>query len=104
MSIPIIDFDDPNHLKHIEEAYTTVGFAVFTNLTYSYQNRIIGRWYDKFRKFFDLNLETKMKYPYEGDTNLGYTMWLKENVDPSAPKDMKESFNYNDKRMPDHLH
>ena len=27
--IPIIDFNDPNHLKHIEEAYTTVGFAVF---------------------------------------------------------------------------
>ena len=50
-----------------------------------------------------LKLETKMKYPYEGDTNLGYTMWLKENVDPSAPKDMKESFNFNDKRMPDHL-
>ena len=40
-----------------------------------------------------------MQYSYEGvDTNVGYTMWLKENVDPKAPKDMKESFNYNDKR------
>ena len=26
-----------------------------------------------------------------------------ENVDPTAPKDMKESFNFNDKRMPDKL-
>ena len=26
-----------------------------------------------------------------------------ENVDPTAPKDMKESFNYNNTRMPDAL-
>ena len=101
--IPVIDYRDSQLQDKIREAYTTVGFAVFTNLTYSYQDRIINRWYDKIRSFFDLKLETKMKYPYEGETNLGYTMWLKENVDPSAPKDMKESFNYNDKRMPDHL-
>ena len=93
--IPVIDWKDSQLQDKIREAYTTVGFAVFTNLTMTYQNRILSRWYDIFRKFFDLNLETKMKYPYEGDTNLGYTMWLKENVDPSAPKDMKESFNYN---------
>ena len=56
------------------------------------------------RSFFDLPLETKQQYPYEGDTNLGYSMvWVTENVDPTAPKDIKESFNYNDTRMPDHL-
>lgn len=101
--IPVIDYRESQLQDKIREAYTTVGFAVFTNLTYPYQNRIINDWYNKFRRFFDLTLETKMKYPYEGDTNLGYSMMGDENVDPTAPKDMKESFNYNNKRMPDHL-
>ena len=38
-----------------------------------------------------------------GDTNLGYSIVGDENVDPTAPKDMKESFNYNNQRMPEHL-
>ena len=29
--IPVIDLQDVDSLKKIEEAYTTVGFAVFTN-------------------------------------------------------------------------
>ena len=55
------------------------------------------------KQFFELDQETKLKYPYEGDTNLGYSVMGAENVDPTAPKDMKESFNYNANRMPEHL-
>ncbi len=56
-------------------------------------------WSNIMKEFFNLSLEKKMQYAYEGtESNIGYTMWLKENVDPSAPKDMKESFNYNNKR------
>ena len=46
--------------------------------------------------------ETKKQYPYEADTNLD-TVLGDENVDPTAPKDLKESFNYNNTRMPNHL-
>ena len=38
--IPIIDFKDPSHLKQIEEAYTTVGFAVFKNAISDYGHLI----------------------------------------------------------------
>ena len=55
------------------------------------------------KAFFELDIDIKNNYGYIGDTNLGYTGWGGENVDPTAPKDMKESFNYNDTRMPEHM-
>ena len=101
--IPIIDFNDPNHLKHIEEAYTTVGFAVFKN-TLSPQDRTkLNYWFIAMKQFFDLPLETKKLYSYQAENNLGYSIMGAENVDPTAPKDLKESFNYNNDRMGDHL-
>ena len=53
------------------------------------------------KEFLNWPLETKKQYPDEGDTNLGYSIMGAENVDPTAPKDLKESFNYNNTRMPD---
>ena len=97
--IPVIDFKGPNVLDKIKEAYTTVGFAVFTNCLTSHEQDSMEAWSEKMKEFFNLSLEKKMQYAYEGtESNIGYTMLLKENVDPTAPKDMKESFNYNDKR------
>ena len=55
------------------------------------------------KDFFELPLETKQKYSYRKENNLGYSVMGAENVDPTAPKDMKESFNYNNTRMPDEL-
>jgi isopenicillin N synthase-like dioxygenase len=103
MSIPIIDFDDPNHLKHIEEAYTTVGFAVFKNCLSVKERTTLNYWFVAMKQFFDLSLETKKLYSYQTENNLGYSIMGAENVDPTAPKDMKESFNFNDTRMPDKL-
>ena len=104
MSIPIIDFKDPQLLEKIREAYTTVGFAVFTNALQPEQQEVYNRWFDIGKRFFDLDLDTKHKYNYSGvELNTGYTGWMKENVDPNAPKDMKESFNYNDTRMNEKL-
>lgn len=97
--IPVIDFKEPNVLNKIEEAYTSVGFAVFTNCLTSYEQASMESWSNMMKEFFNLSLEKKMQYAYEGvESNVGYTMWLKENVDPNAPKDMKESFNYHNKR------
>ena len=92
-----------NSLKKIEEAYTTVGFAVFTNALDAQEATKMKMWQQSMQDFFALPMETKQKYPYDNETNLGYSMVGHENVDPTAPKDIKESYNYNNTRMPDEL-
>ena len=101
--IPIIDLMGVNSLKKIEEAYTTVGFAVFTNALDIPEATKMKMWQQSMQDFFALPMETKQKYPYNNETNLGYSMVGNENVDPKAPKDIKESYNYNNTRMPDEL-
>ena len=101
--IPVIDLQSTDALDRIDEAYSTVGFAVFTNALDEQESMFMNTWFGDMKAFFELPLETKKQYPYEGDTNLGYSMVGDENVDPTAPKDIKESFNYNNMRMPDHL-
>ena len=76
---------------------------VFTNALDTKDQTDMNCWFDEMKSFFELDQEIKNKYPYEGDTNLGYSIVGDENVDPTAPKDMKESFNYNNQRMPEHL-
>ena len=101
--IPIIDLMGVNSLKKIEEAYTTVGFAVFTNALDIPEATKMKMWQQSMQDFFALLMETKQEYPYDNETNLGYSMVGHENVDPTAPKDIKESYNYNNTRMPDEL-
>ena len=73
--IPVIDFKGPNVLDKIEEAYTSVGFAVFTNCLTEYEKTSMVVWSNKMKQFFNLSLEQKMQYGYEGvDNNIGYTM------------------------------
>ena len=97
--IPVIDFKSENVLEEIREAYTTVGFAVFTNCLSDIDQQIMNLWFQKMKEFFDLPLKTKKKYGYQSETNLGYSVMGAEHVDPDAPSDMKESFNYSDTRM-----
>ena len=101
--IPVIDFQSSTVLEDIREAYTTVGFAVFTNTLNPKDQEIIYHWFDYMKQFFELDLNIKKKYSYQAENNLGYSVMGAENVDPTAPKDMKESFNYNNTRMPDSL-
>ena len=103
MSVPIIDFKSESVLDEIRKAYTTVGFAVFTNTLASEDKKTMDNWFKTIKDFFELPLETKQKYSYRKENNLGYSVMGAENVDPTAPKDMKESFNYNNLRMPDDL-
>ncbi len=97
--IPVIDFNSESALDEIRKAYTTVGFAVFTNCLSDIDQEIMNLWFKKMKEFFDLPLETKKKYSYQSETNLGYSVMGAENVDPTAPSDMKESYNYSDTRM-----
>ncbi len=101
--IPVIDFKSKTVLEEIREAYTTVGFAVFTNCLSESDSQTMTYWFQQMKSFFELDLETKNKYKYQTENNLGYSVMGAENVDPTAPKDMKESFNYNNTRMPDEL-
>jgi len=101
--IPVIDFTCETVLDEIREAYTTVGFAVFTNTLSVVDECTMHEWFDYMKQFFELELETKKKYSYQSENNLGYSIMGAENVDPTAPKDMKESFNYNNTRMPTEL-
>ena len=101
--IPVIDFNSETVLDEIREAYTTVGFAVFTNTLNQQDQQTMRHWFDYMKQFFELDLDTKKKYSYQAENNLGYSVMGAENVDPTAPKDMKESFNYNNTRMPEEL-
>jgi isopenicillin N synthase-like dioxygenase len=101
--IPVIDFQSNTVLEEIREAYTTVGFAVFTNTLNSKDQKTMHHWFDYMKQFFELDLDTKKQYSYQAENNLGYSVMGAENVDPTAPKDMTESFNYNNTRMPEAL-
>ena len=101
--IPVIDFQSSTVLDEIRKAYTTVGFAVFTNTLINKDQQTMHSWFEDMKHFFELELEIKKKYSYQAETNLGYSIMGAENVDPTAPKDVKESFNYNNTRMPEDL-
>jgi len=101
--IPVIDFQSETVLDEIREAYTTVGFAVFTNALSKQSQTDMTVWWKLMQDFFDIEAETKQRYKYQKENNLGYSMVGDENVDPTAPKDIKESFNYNNSRMPEEL-
>ena len=101
--IPVIDLKAKDALDRIDEAYTTVGFAVFTNaLDYPHQ-AIMNTWFEQAEKFFNLGIAEKKKLAYQSENNLGYSVMGAEHVDPNAPSDIKESFNYNNTRMPEEL-
>ena len=101
--IPVIDFQSKTVLEEIREAYTTVGFAVFQHALSDKDQSTMKSWWNLMQGFFEQDQETKNKYSYQAENNLGYSIVGAENVDPTAPKDMKESFNYNNSRMPEEL-
>ena len=87
--IPVIDFKSETVLDEIREAYTTVGFAVFTNTLSSHDQNFMNIWFEDMKEFFQLPLNTKKKYSYQSETNLGYSVMGAENVDPTATFDMQ---------------
>ena len=101
--IPVIDLTAKDALDRIDEAYTSVGFAVFTNALDTEDQSSMRSWFDQAKKFFALGLDEKKKLAYQSENNLGYNVIGSEHVDPNAPSDIKESFNYNNTRMPDEL-
>ena len=68
--IPVIDFKKDNVLEEIRKAYTTVGFAVFTNALSGSDQTTMNQWFDKCREFFELSDSTKKLYKYDIIKNL----------------------------------
>ena len=101
--IPVIDFKKDNVLEEIRKAYTTVGFAVFTNTLNNTDSTSMTEWFEVIKTFFDLPLETKKKYAYQPELNQGYSVIGEERVDLDAPEDINETFNYNPDRMTEDL-
>jgi len=92
--VPVIDFRGKNVEKQMYDAYTTVGFAVFTNVFNTFISEFED-WFQVAQEFFNLPLETRRKYQYSGvKENIGYS-WIEEGqAHPQRPGDLKESYNW----------
>ena len=56
--IPVIDFQSKTVLEEIREAYTTVGFAVFTDALNRQEQNDMKAWWKLMQDFFELEQET----------------------------------------------
>jgi len=94
--IPVIDFNEMDLAvsRKMHKAFTTVGFAVFTNV-YDRWLSDFDLWEESVKQFFDLPQETKDKYKYSGvQQNLGYSEMGSEWLHPDRPGDLKEAYNW----------
>ena len=92
--VPIIDFRSSTVEKQMHAAYTTCGFAVFTNVFDSWLSEFLD-WQQLVEEFFNLSDVKKTKYSYSGVTdNLGYSGITEERLTQNKPGDLKEAFNW----------
>ena len=92
--VPIIDFSSSTLEKQMEDAYTTCGLAVLTNVYDSWLSEF-SDWQQIMEEFFKQKNETKIKYKYSGvEDNLGYNRFEEERLTPNKPGDLKELFNW----------
>lgn len=102
-SIPIIDFsgmlsDDPEQRKavatEVDRCAREVGFMYLKNFGVA-PERIAGMQ-SAAKRFFSLPTDAKEAYLYNQDRNFGYASVGKEALDPSKPKDLKETYTMRD--------
>ena len=92
--IPIIDFREKNSIEAMRNAYSTCGFAVFTNVYDEWLSEF-NDWKILLEEFFQLPLDVKQQYTYSGvKENLGYNWLEEERLTPTMPGDLKESYNW----------
>jgi isopenicillin N synthase-like dioxygenase len=92
--IPIIDLKEKNILDVTEEAYTTVGFAVFINSLNNEEQKKINEWVKTIKAFFDMSLDFKNKHEYKGGIPIfGYT----------NPTPLKEIFDFQNLKETENL-
>ena len=94
-SIPIIDFrSEDSCIEEMYKAYSTCGFADFTNV-YDQCISEFCDWKVLMEEFFQLPLDVKQQYAYSGvKENIGYNWLEEERLTPTMPGDLKESYNW----------
>jgi len=97
MAIPIIDFRSKTCIEEMHRAYTTCGFAVFTNVYNEWLSEFQD-WKQLMEEFFQLPLDAKKKYAYSGvkGSVTCRAGWGEMGYIQSRPGDMKESYNWVD--------
>ena len=79
--IPVISLNDKNIVEKMRKAYSTIGFAVFTEV---YDNWILEftEWFQMVENFFALPSKIKLKYSYSGvaeNIGFGKIVWTNKN-------------------------
>jgi isopenicillin N synthase-like dioxygenase len=103
MAIPIIDFRSKTCIEEMHRAYTTCGFAVFTNVYNEWLSEFQD-WKHLMEEFFQLPLDVKKKYTYSGvrGSLTCRAGWGEMGHIQSRLGDLKESYNWVDSaRMQD---
>lgn len=101
-TIPSIDLADfisgdearkASFVQALGEAYEKIGFVALKN--HGLSEKLEGELYDSVKAFFNLPLETKLKYEIEGLAGQrGYTSFGKEHAKGSAVGDLKEFWHF----------
>lgn len=91
MSIPSIDFSTENASLAFKRSLEQVGFSQITN--YGIDQRLLKSVFDLSKNFFigEDNIKHRCRY-LSAQENFGYQGLEQENLDPSAPPDLKETF------------
>ena len=102
MGIPSVDLaeflsgDAERKAKFVAElgkAYTTIGFVAVKN--HLVKDDTVNTLYAEVKRFFDLPIETKLKYEVEGLAGQrGYTSFGKEHAKDSNAGDLKEFWHF----------
>ncbi len=92
--IPIIDFsaaDEPQLAVEIDRALADIGFMMVTGL--DIDPRLLAQVYAVSKQFFTGPAGVKQRCAYQSAAeNFGYQGLQQENLDPTAPADIKETF------------
>lgn len=89
-SIPVFDFKNQSP-SCVDEHLSQLGFMQVRN--YGINNDLLAEVFKASRQFFKGDLKTKLKCVYQSaEENFGYQGLKQENLDPSAPADLKETF------------
>lgn len=92
MSLSIIDFsDNTDHAAAIDDSFTQLGFMQIKN--YGIDTALLREVFRLSRDFFKSDDRVKRRCRYRSaEENFGYQGLLEENLDPTAPADVKETF------------
>ena len=91
--VPIIDFRTVDCETKMYNAYTTCGFAVFTNV---YDTWLVEfqDWKQLMEEYFQMGKIAKGMNAYSGvEDNIGYHGMGTERTNPDSPGDLKETCN-----------